>query len=170
MSTSTENLKFEITLSGTYFGSRYPDYEILIDDTSIEIGKITAFSSTKGLPNAKPVVDESSTYQLIEFNHEMVPGEHVLKIRFFNKQPNDTFDFKDGVWHADKLLNIEKIVIDGIDLNHLMFDESLYEFDKPELIHGDTVTQTTACINLGFNGTYSIKFTIPFYIWLLERL
>jgi hypothetical protein len=168
----SENLDFEITLSGTYWGNRYPEYEISISDTIITSDRITAYPSKKGLLHDEFMSPgrEESTYQTVKFTHALAPGEHLLNIRFKNKQPGDTCEFVDGQWQKDVLLNIEKIVVDGVDFSHLLFSESTYTFDSPQEINNQLVSSTTACVNLGFNGVYSIKFSSPFYIWLLERL
>ena len=68
------------------------------------------------------------------------------------------------------LLNIEGIEIDDIELGHLRYTRSFYKLDKKQLYQGGIVSQLESCVNLGFNGTYTLKFQSPFYIWLLENL
>ena len=167
-----ENLDFEIVLSGTYWGNRNPEFEIIIDDTTIYSGRITAYPSKKGLilDEYMSAGREESTYQTIKFTHALEAGEHALHIRFKNKQPGDTCEFVDGHWRKDVLLNIEQIIVDGVKLQHLLFTESIYTFDQPQIINGQEVKCLHECVNMGFNGVYTIKFSNPFYIWLLERV
>jgi hypothetical protein len=67
------------------------------------------------------------------------------------------------------LLNIDDIVIDDISLGHLLWSAD-YLLDHPQEYQGQTITKLDNCVNLGWNGTYVINFTSPFYVWLLEKL
>ena len=172
MNQDVENLDFEVTLSGTYWGTRYPEFDILVDDTVVKSDRITASPSKKGLihDDFMSAGREQATYQTIKFTHPVVPGNHVLGIRFKNKQPGDTCEFVDGQWRKDVLITIEKIVIDGVDLRSLIYNESTYTLDQEQTIDGVATRTLENCIHLGFNGVYELKFISPFYIWLLERL
>jgi hypothetical protein len=172
MGQDVETLDFEITLSGTYWGTRYPEFDILVDDTVVNSGCISSYPSKKGLPydSFMSAGREQATYQTIKFTHPVIPGNHVLGIRFKNKQPGDTCEFVDGQWRKDVLLNVEKIVIDGVDLRTLIYNESTYTFDQEQTVDGQVTKMVENCVHLGFNGVYELKFISPFYIWLLERL
>lgn len=172
MSESAETINFKITLSGTYWSDRRPEFDILIDDQIIHSDAIKNISSRKGLANSYlPQLREQASYQTIEHTCLLEPGEHVLGIRFKNKKQSDTQGFNpDGTWNNDVLLNVEKIVIDGVDLHNILYQESCYELDQPQLLDGVETTTMHHVINLGFNGTWKLPFTSPFYIWLLERL
>jgi len=67
------------------------------------------------------------------------------------------------------LLNIDDITIDDISLGNLLWSAE-YVLDHPQEYRGQTVAKLDNCVNLGWNGTYILKFTSPFYIWLLEQL
>ena len=69
----------------------------------------------------------------------------------------------------DMLLNIDNITIDDISLGHLIWDAE-YLLDRPQIYQGKEIDHLDRCVNLGWNGTYVLKFTSPFYIWLLEKL
>ena len=172
MSQDVETLDFEITLSGTYWGTRYPEFDILVDDTVVNSGCISSYPSKKGLPHDSfmSAGREQATYQTIKFTHPVIPGNHVLGIRLKNKRPGDTCEFVDGQWRKDVLLNIEKIVIDGVDLRTLIYNERTYTFDQEQTVDGHATKMVENCVHLGFNGVYELKFISPFYIWLLERL
>jgi len=64
----------------------------------------------------------------------------------------------------DMLLHIRSIEIDEIDLGNLLWSKSQYV--------GDDVTRPVLdnCVDLGWNGTWTLAFASPFYIWLLENI
>jgi hypothetical protein len=55
------------------------------------------------------------------------------------------------------------VEIDEIDLGQVPFNLSEYRPD-----HNSDVVKN--CVNLGWNGTWTLRWTNPFYIWLLENL
>jgi hypothetical protein len=67
------------------------------------------------------------------------------------------------------LLNSDDIIIDDISIDKLRWD-SEYHLDTAQKYQGSTITRMDQCVNLGWNGTYILKFSTPFYIWLLEKL
>ena len=67
------------------------------------------------------------------------------------------------------LLNIDDITIDDISLGNLLWSAE-YLLDTPQTYNGQTITKLDSCVNLGWNGSYSLKFTSPFYLWLLENM
>ena len=145
MSQETESVKFEITLSGTYW-DRVPEFSITVDDKEFVHDSVT----------------ESQTFT---FETELTEEDHVLKINFINKSDDQTIqnDKKTEIV-KDMLLNIEKITIDDIEIENLKWSGSKF---VPEDPHKETLDN---CVNLGWNGTYEIRFTSPVYLWLLENL
>lgn len=165
-----ELLKFEITLSGTYW-DKVPEFDILIDDSIVYSGKITTPSSGRGLPSSDPDEVLSDLHaQVITIEQNLQPGDHELGIRLKNKTPDQTSGFVNGIWSKDMLLTVERIKIDDIDLQNLIFTESEYHFDQPQLHQGQLRTSTRQCVCMGYNGKFSIRVTCPFYIWLMEKL
>ena len=146
-----ENLKFDVTLSGTYWGKR-PQYSVWLDDKEVVHSEIVKPDAT----------------QTFSFEREVAEGEHALSIRLENKTNQDTV-LENGEIVKDMLLNIDDIVIDDISLGNLLWTGE-YLLDKPQQFQGKTVTKLDNCVNLGWNGTYILKFSSPFYIWLLEKL
>ena len=165
-----ESLKFVITLSGTYWRDS-PKFTISIDDQILVTDSIRFPSSKLGLPDTtQSELDHINSLQVIEFDHAVDAGDHSINIRMLEKLPADTLLNEDGSIFRDRLLNIEKITIDGVDIDQLIYKESTYRFDQPHLHHGTTQHETTNCVCLGYTGTWSLPFTSPFYLWLLERL
>ena len=145
-----ESLDFAVTVSGTYWDKR-PQFSIWIDDRVVIQTSIS-----------------SDAQQTHKFSHVVDPGEHTLNIRLENKFPTDT-KITNGEITDDMLLNINDIEIDNISLGNLLWNAE-YKLDKPQQYNGKEITQLDKCVNLGWNCTYILKFSSPFYIWLLERL
>jgi predicted AlkP superfamily phosphohydrolase/phosphomutase len=145
----TEKLHFKIGLSGTYW-DKHPIYTILVNDKIAITGKIDA---------------ESDVTEFIEFDQEIEEGTSTLSIRLENKENSDVVQNEDKTTIVkDLLLNIVSVEIDEIDLGHLIHSKSTFtgdEGDRPVL---------TKCVNLGWNGTWTLTFDSPFYIWLLENI
>jgi hypothetical protein len=145
-----EKLKFAVTLSGTYW-DRKPQFSIWLDDHVVTQSEIA-----------------SPAQQTVNFEHTVDEGDHTLKIRLENKTNSDTIT-ENGAVIKDILLNIDDIMIDDISLGNLLWSAE-YILDHPQEYQGKTIDHLDSCVNLGWNGTYVLKFTSPFYIWLLEKL
>lgn len=148
---SHENLNFEVVLSGTYWDKK-PQFSVWLDDHVIVQSEIA----------------ESDIRQSVKFARDLVDGFHQLKIRLENKTVQDTV-VVNGQMVKDMLLNIDDIVIDDISLGQLLWDAE-YHLDSSQEYNGNTITRLDRCVNLGWNGTYILNFSTPFYIWLLEKL
>lgn len=147
---SKETLKFNITLSAKHW-NKLPVFSIWVNDQLIVKKEL------------RPDTD------IIEFEQELSQGEHDLKIRLENKNPlTDTVVENDEIV-KDMLLNIDDITIDGISLGNLLWSAE-YHLDQPCTYQDHTITKLDHCVNLGWNGTYILKFSSPYYIWLLEKL
>jgi hypothetical protein len=145
-----EKLSFVVALSGTFWDRR-PQFSIWLDDHQVVASEIA-----------------SAAQQEIKFERTIDEGVHTLKIRLENKNKQDTV-LENGEVVKDMLLNIDDITIDDISLGNLLWSAE-YILDHPQEYKGQTVTKLDNCVNLGWNGTYVLKFTSPFYIWLLEQL
>ena len=145
-----ENLKFDISLTGTYW-DRKPQFSVWLDDHVVIQSEVS-----------------SASEQLVSFERRIDEGNHELKIRLENKTNSDTV-IENGEIVKDMLLNIDDITIDDISLGNLLWSAE-YVLDKPQIYKGQTINHLDGCVNLGWNGTYILKFSSPFYIWLLEKL
>ena len=140
-----ETLSFKIGLTGTYW-QRKPRYTVLVN----------------GNKQAEGSCDLSLTE--IEFSLDLEEEkDHLLEIRLENKATSDTVLY-DGKIIKDMLLNIESIEIDEIELGEIKWSLSEFVADNPER---ETLKR---CVNLGWNGSYQLKFSSPFYLWLLENM
>jgi hypothetical protein len=145
-----EKLSFVVTLSGVFWDRR-PQFSIWLDDHAVIQSEIV-----------------SEAPQPVAFEHTIDEGPHTLKIRLENKTTSDTVIENNQVI-KDTLLNINDIVIDDISLGNLLWSAE-YVLDHPQEYKGQTIDHLDSCVNLGWNGTYILKFSSPFYIWLLEKL
>ena len=146
MSEAVETLLFKVSLSGSYW-DKIPQYEILVNDSVVASGYAPADGITEEF--TANVTEETS---------------NLLKIKLINKTDSDVVENDDKTAIVkDMLLNIDAIEIDGIDLGQLKWSHS-------EFVATDASRPTLkSCVNLGWNGTYTIEFTSPFYLWLLEN-
>jgi hypothetical protein len=154
-----ENLHFRIGLSGT--GEKLPEFKISVGGTEY-------VHSTLSVNHA---------VEYFEFDAEIIEGAHSLDIAFLNKKVQDTRLDIDGNIVEDLLLNIDSIEIDEIDIGNLKWTASVYTPLYPEsykqhvLSAGQQISnEVKNCVNLGWNGTWSLPFTSPVYIWLLENI
>lgn len=94
-------------------------------------------------------------------------GEHELKIVMFGKNPTHTKINEAGEIVKDAMLTINDIEFDGIDISQIFTVASEYHHD-----FNGTQSPTVEKFygNLGCNGTVSLKFTTPLYLWLLENM
>lgn len=140
-----EKLNFKIGISGTFFNN-VPSYSILLNGKEYANGKA------------------KETTEFIEFVEDLDEDqEHLLEIRLLNKTKRDTL-VENNVIIKDTLLNIDSISIDDIELGELKWKMSEFVGDNPDR----PILQR--CVNLGWNGSYRLKFSSPFYLWLLENM
>jgi hypothetical protein len=92
-------------------------------------------------------------------------GEHELRFVMKNKTSNHTKVDSDGNIVSDARLTITDLAFDEIQLGHIISKQSTYLHNFNG--NGDT-TQSQFYNELGCNGTVTLKFTTPVYLWLLE--
>lgn len=145
-----ETLTFRIGVSGFYWDKK-PAYTIYVD--GVEQASVTIAGSAGAVEYAE------FTLALTE------DTEHLLEINLINKTDDDVVQSEDKTEIInDMLLNIESIEIDEIDLGQLIWSNS-------EFVAADSSRPTLKnCVNLGWNGSYRLKFSSPFYLWLLESM
>jgi hypothetical protein len=115
------------------------------------------------------ITAESDVVEYVEFDCEYTTDDVTLQVYLTNKTDSDVqkdnYDDPDNYKIiGDMLLNIVSCEIDEIDLGNLIYD-------KTEFIPDDrTKPALRVCVNLGFNGAWCLRWTNPFYIWLLENI
>lgn len=93
--------------------------------------------------------------------------EHELKFIMKNKKSEHTKIDDAGNIVSDAMLIVSNLAFDEIELNQVFIDQAIYTHDfngtQPEIadkFYG----------KMGCNGTVSLKFTTPIYLWLLEHM
>lgn len=154
-----EQLHFRIGLSGTYWDKK-PQYSVAVNSVETANGTVDT---------------ESDQVFYVEFDSESDQEINCLSIRLNNKTDldvkKDNYDDPHNFQIiGDMLLNIVSVEIDGIDLGHLTYSLSEYHVDHPVWIDDQPVKLVRNCVSLGWNGTWNLTWTNPFYIWLLESI
>ena len=158
---ATEALKFKLELYAIMW-DKPPTAEILINQKSHHKGEITGTED-------KPTI--------IEFTAELKEAEdYELIIKRSGKRNSQTVVNAKGDILKDQLLGIKNIEIDEIDIGSLVYP-GVYPPNYPEPWASQ---QQQAGIELeksfnnvtkmGHDGTWTLKFSSPFYMWLLENL
>lgn len=90
--------------------------------------------------------------------------EHTLQIEMSGKKIEHTQINQQGDIVSDRLLNIENVSIDDVELG-LMFNQlAQYSYALPE-----TVVTHSLIGAMGHNGHVVLHFKSPWYIWFLEN-
>jgi hypothetical protein len=150
----SEEVEIKINLYSVWH-MKPPNADIYIDDTLIES---TYVEETK----------EDGGKNII-FKSELQEGPHKIKIVMSNKLSNDTKLDDKGNIIKDKLLFVNDISIDQIDLGYLLYKASkFYPVRVNHLVSLPEEMTNQTC--LGYNGEWVLEFSVPTYIWLLENL
>jgi len=158
---ATEKLKFKLELYATMW-DQPPVAEIKLNSKSYFKSEITT-------------TEQNPT--VIEFEAELTEdAEYNLSIERSGKDKNQTVVNEKGDIIKDQLLHIKNIQIDEIDIGALVY-EGVYTPQYPEpwatqqRESGQDLKDSFKNVTqMGFNGTWSFKFSSPFYMWLLENL
>lgn len=115
------------------------------------------------------IFDQSWIKDDIHWTHDLVDddGEHEIRWILKNKTQNHTQIDEQGNIIKDSRIRIQSLNFDGIELGHVLVTNSTYRHD-----HNGTTEPFDDQFygEMGCNGTVSLKFTTPIYLWLLENL
>jgi len=113
--------------------------------------------------------DQDHVDQVCRVEHEISDddGDHELRFVLKHKQPDHTQVDADGNILSDATITVSDIQFDGIDCQYLTTNLARYQHDFNGT--GDLTTESFYG-ELGCNGTVSLKFSTPIYIWLLENM
>ena len=92
----------------------------------------------------------------------MIEGTHEIRVMLMNKNGRRDTILEDGKIVKDMLLTVDSILLDDIDLGFIINTKGNYKTD--EGVEHPNMT------SLGWNGTWTLPFTSPVYMWLLENL
>lgn len=94
-------------------------------------------------------------------------AEHVLRLVLKGKCIDHTTVDSDGNILSDTVLTISDLAFDGIVLGQMLYDKATYVHDFNG--SGKQVEDKFYGI-MGCNGTVSLTFSTPVYLWLLENM
>ena len=144
----TDRVKLACTVSSTDPASRL-GLEIWLDDTQI--------------------YDTEHVDEPIKFVHEFADtdGEHQLRFVLKNKTPDHTKIDEAGNILSDCRICINDLSFDEIKLGQIFIEQAVYEHNfngtadpVKDKFYGE----------MGCNGTVTLAFTTPIYLWLLENM
>jgi hypothetical protein len=103
----------------------------------------------------------------VEYEINDADGEHELRFVLKNKLPEHTTVDAQGSILNDVTITINGIRFDDIDCDYLVSTVAEYKHD----FNGTSEPTTQSFYGeMGCNGTVTLKFSTPIYIWLLENM
>ena len=113
--------------------------------------------------------DQDHIDQDYNIEHEISDddGDHELRFVLKHKQPDHTQVDADGNIISDATVTLSDIEFDGINCQYLTTKLAQYHHDYNG--SQDPVVDKFYG-SMGCNGTVSLKFSTPIYIWLLENM
>jgi len=116
-----------------------------------------------------PIFNLAHITETIPLTYEIDEDEkdHVLRFVMKNKTQEHTVIDESGNIVKDACLTISDLAFDDIELKHVFLTKTVY-------IHDFNGTQNEVKDKfygvMGCNGTVSLDFSTPVYIWLLENM
>jgi hypothetical protein len=107
--------------------------------------------------------------ETVDFAHDFADtdADHRLRFVMKNKTAEHTTIDADGTILTDSCICINDLCFDQIKLGQIFIDQAVYEHDFNGT--GDAI-QDEFYGTMGCNGTVSLAFTTPVYLWLLENM
>ena len=105
--------------------------------------------------------------QSIKIDIPDVDGDHELRLVLTGKTPEHTQINEQGEIVSDSTLIVSNLAFDEIKLGHMLTKLASYTHDYNGT--KDPV-QDRFYGEMGCNGTVSLRFTTPMYLWLLENM
>ena len=144
----TESLKFECRIENSDPTCQL-ELQIWLDDQMIY---------------QNPWVKQS---ELVEHEFSDSEGDHQLRWIMLGKTTQHTQIDSEGNILKDAVINVSDVAFDGIQLGHCFTELATYQHN----FNGNGQDITESFHNcMGCNGTVSMKFTTPVYLWLLENM
>lgn len=111
--------------------------------------------------------DHIKNTEQIETQLSDAEGTHELRFILKNKTQDHTKLDDNGKIVSDACLVIDSVTFEEIALGHVFIEQTSYTHD----FNGSSAIGTHRFFGqMGCNGTVSLKFTTPMYLWLLENL
>lgn len=94
-------------------------------------------------------------------------ADHSVKIILKNKTAEHTTISDDGKLLSDALISVKNIKFDDIEIDQLFFENAVYTHNYNG--SGNWVDEKFYG-HMGCNGKVELKFSTPFYMWLLKNM
>ena len=115
------------------------------------------------------IFENANVTENMQLQHEMsdADGEHELTFELFGKLPEHTKITDTGEILSDAMLEINNITLDEINIDQIFQSLAIYrhDFNGTQAPADDKFYGSIGC-----NGTVTLKFTTPIYLWLLENM
>lgn len=130
-------MKFEFSFKNiSTIESKYPICRIELNDNDLFVSRVQQYIS----------IDADAK------------DKNVLRIYFVNKEGKDSIVDQDNKIIKDLSFELDKIIIDGVDLKHIIW-ESKYVTNHNEI---------DSCLFFGPKGFWELNFETPVLKWLLK--
>lgn len=119
--------------------------------------------------NDLKLIDLNHVPETLHFRHEISDADqdYVLKFQLKNKTAAHTKIDSENRIVKDACVTVTNLQFAGIPLGQVFFDLAVYEHDYNGT---GTPTQERFYGQMGCNGTVSLAFSTPIYMWLLEHM
>lgn len=151
-----ETIKFQMEFE-SHFWDRSPELRIFVDDKEMFHG----FADQKHFS--------------VNFICKLDFGLHTLKIQRTNKTDDQCVTLDNGTT-KDQYIILEKLTIDDINVQNLIWHRSWYEPDYPsnwkkqQIKLGNVLEEKIPGeVWLSHNGIWYFKFTSPFYKFVIDQ-
>jgi hypothetical protein len=140
----------------------YVSFDISSSDFSASLGMEAWIDDTEIFS-----CDHVQQAQTITFDLSDDDGDHELRLILKNKTVEHTQIDQNGTIIKDAVLTVDNLKFDEIDLGQIFSKHAVYthNFNGSAAEIHDKFYGTIGC-----NGTVSLKFSTPVYLWLLENM
>ncbi len=139
------------------------NFEVIPSDVSKPLG-LEVWLDDQQISNYDTVTQTQTISCVFDDDVEQL---HCVKIVVKNKTQEHTTVNELGEILTDSLFDINKFVLDGIEIDHIVQQKAVYIHDfngtKPQV--NDKFYNNAGC-----NGTIIFEFNSPIYLWLLENM
>jgi hypothetical protein len=115
------------------------------------------------------IFDTEHLFSVVNISHAVDDdaADHELRIVLKNKLPEHTSIDAAGNITKDAVINIGQFKFEDIDVNQIVIDHAVYTHN----FNGSAETIQDQFFGImGCNGTLSLRFSTPVYLWLLENM
>jgi hypothetical protein len=119
--------------------------------------------------NDQKLLDLDHVQETLNFCHEISDEDqdYVLKFQLKNKTSAHTEIDSENRIVKDACVTVTNLQFDDIPMGQVFFELAVYEHDYNGT---GTLTQEKFYGQMGCNGTASLAFNTPIYMWLLEHM